>query len=53
MSMLGRIAFENGKDLGESRGGQDPKEGRIFSCCERIFPKRWRSWYISEVLTTR
>ena len=27
MSMLGRIGFENGKDLGESRGGQDPIEG--------------------------
>ena len=49
--MLGRIAFENGKELAESRGGQDPKEGRIFSCCERIFPKMGRSWNISEELS--
>jgi hypothetical protein len=25
--------------------------GRIFSCCERIFPKMGRSWNISEELS--
>lgn len=36
-----RIAFENGKDLGESRGGQDPKEGTtILESGEDIFLPR-------------
>lgn len=37
--MLGRIAFENGKELAESRGGQDPKEGTTrLESGEDIFP---------------